>query len=35
MTMPMRRPVSAPGVPGTFAWLANGVLNTDERGTVV
>ena len=34
-TMPMRMPSSAPGAPGILAWLAYGVLNTDERGTVV
>jgi hypothetical protein len=28
-------PLSPPGAPGVFAWLAYGVLNTDERGTVV
>ena len=31
----MRMPLSAPGVPGIVAWLAYGVLSTDERGTVV
>ena len=34
-TMPMRMPASAPGVPDVLAWLAYGVLSTDERGTVV
>ena len=34
-TMPMRTPLSAPGAPDIFAWLAYGVLDTDERGTVV
>ena len=33
--IPRRMPASAPGVPGICAWLAYGVLNTDERGTVV
>ena len=33
--MPMRTPLSAPGAPDIFAWLAYGVLDTDERGTVV
>ncbi len=34
-TMPMRRPLSAPGAPDILAWPAYGVLDTDERGTVV
>ena len=34
-TMPRRTPWSAPGAPGIRAWLAYGVLSTDERGTVV
>ena len=33
--IPRRMPASAPGVPGICAWLAYGVRNTDERGTVV
>jgi len=31
----MGLPVSAPGAPGIRAWRAYGVVNTDERGTVV
>ena len=32
---PDAHPWSAPGVPDACAWLAYGVLSTEERGTVV